>query len=280
MNKRAKIYTAVTLFLSWSTTIIFYLKGMLPKFVVLLMLIPALVAFVMRLLGTKPKKEIFYHPDKKGFFGFMKAVLFAFLFPTVVVSLCAIAGALCFGGALNGQFFATIFSHDNFIAFIPMALISPNIIFSFGEEYGWRGFLLPEVNETASRVKSSTILGVIWALYHFPVLVLLNIDGVGFGHALGLAFIQGGAAFVFSFAFAQCYFLSHRVYPVVIMHTFWNLFNPRILGSIYEGTPGKVLENAPVATVNGEGIFGIIFGGIVALILIYFMRKYDSHVAK
>ena len=38
-----------------------------------------------------------------------------------------------------------------------------------GEELGWRGFLLPEFQNLFSPVKSSLIIGVIWASWHIPL---------------------------------------------------------------------------------------------------------------
>jgi drug/metabolite transporter (DMT)-like permease/membrane protease YdiL (CAAX protease family) len=40
----------------------------------------------------------------------------------------------------------------------------------FGEEYGWRGFLLSEL-EPLGRVKATLIIGTVWAVWHTPVIL-------------------------------------------------------------------------------------------------------------
>lgn len=37
-----------------------------------------------------------------------------------------------------------------------------------GEELGWRGFALPKLKQNQSALVSSVILGVLWAVWHFP----------------------------------------------------------------------------------------------------------------
>jgi len=50
-----------------------------------------------------------------------------------------------------------------------MSLIISIITGAMGEELGWRGFLLPRIQERYNATISSIIVGVIWALWHLPL---------------------------------------------------------------------------------------------------------------
>jgi membrane protease YdiL (CAAX protease family) len=43
------------------------------------------------------------------------------------------------------------------------------LIISFGEEYGWRGYLQSELNRMG-RMRGTLLLGVIWGIWHWPVI--------------------------------------------------------------------------------------------------------------
>jgi hypothetical protein len=64
--------------------------------------------------------------------------------------------------------------------FLSSLVIGPtfNGIFGFGEEFGWRGYLLPKLMPLG-RPKAYTILGVIWGLWHAP-LILIGFDYPGY----------------------------------------------------------------------------------------------------
>ena len=53
-------------------------------------------------------------------------------------------------------------------------LIAPffNIITAIGEETGWRGYLYPELNKSMSRAKTWIVGGIIWAVFHFPAILI------------------------------------------------------------------------------------------------------------
>ncbi len=45
------------------------------------------------------------------------------------------------------------------------------LVLAFGEEAGWRGFALPLMVERAGFWRSAALLGVIWAVWHYPKLL-------------------------------------------------------------------------------------------------------------
>jgi hypothetical protein len=64
-------------------------------------------------------------------------------------------------------------------------LLIPECIVAFGEEYGWRGYLLPRLMPLGE-IKASLILGVVWSLWHLPVILAGVLYG---GNALWLVLV-------------------------------------------------------------------------------------------
>ena len=44
-----------------------------------------------------------------------------------------------------------------------------NIVTTFGEEWGWRGYLVPKVSERLRILPTLLVTGVIWGLWHAPI---------------------------------------------------------------------------------------------------------------
>jgi membrane protease YdiL (CAAX protease family) len=55
------------------------------------------------------------------------------------------------------------------------AFAAAAIVFPFGEEVGWRGFALPRVTSKIGPLAASTVIGVVWALWHVPMLTLQGV---------------------------------------------------------------------------------------------------------
>ena len=47
-----------------------------------------------------------------------------------------------------------------------------NVATVLGEEIGWRGFLVPELAKCYGLIGTSLISGIVWALWHYPLLLL------------------------------------------------------------------------------------------------------------
>lgn len=63
------------------------------------------------------------------------------------------------------------------------------IINSFGEEPGWRGFLLPRLQQRFDGERYIWLLGLIWAAWHYPYVVYHTMASVGNMPAMGLVMI-------------------------------------------------------------------------------------------
>jgi hypothetical protein len=57
--------------------------------------------------------------------------------------------------------------------FLTSLVVGPTIngLFGFGEEFGWRGYLLPKLMPLG-KVKAYLLLGVIWGLWHAPLILM------------------------------------------------------------------------------------------------------------
>lgn len=66
--------------------------------------------------------------------------------------------------------------------FVAGILLSPfiNAVNCFGEEWGWRGYLLPKMLKQFSVVPTLIISGIIWGLWHAPLTVMGHNYGLGY----------------------------------------------------------------------------------------------------
>lgn len=94
-----------------------------------------------------------------------------------------------------------------------------NMLFTFGEEFGWRGYLLPRLAPLGG-VSAAVMTGVIWGLWHAPLIVLNGYNYPGHPWA-GV-----GMMVVFTVAFgvilAWLRFRSGSIWPAVLCHAAFN----------------------------------------------------------
>lgn len=129
-----------------------------------------------------------------------------------------------------------------------------NGVFAFGEEYGWRGVLAEELRPLGV-VKANLVIGVIWGLWHAPLIAL--------GHNYGAAWLPGIFMFVLittplSFILWWARERSTWLPTAAVVHGAFNGF-AGIYALLVAG--GDVLLAVPV------GVFGAVALAIVAAIL-------------
>ena len=55
-----------------------------------------------------------------------------------------------------------------------------NFVTCFGEEWGWRGYLLPKMKDQLPTVPTLIVTGIIWGLWHAPLTIIGHNYGLGY----------------------------------------------------------------------------------------------------
>ncbi len=93
---------------------------------------------------------------------------------------------------------------------------------ALGEEIGWRGFLVPELSKVVGFSGVGIISGLMWAVYHFPVLLFADYNaGTPAWYGLTCFTLMVVAD---SFILAWLTLRSGSLWPAAILHGSHNLF--------------------------------------------------------
>jgi membrane protease YdiL (CAAX protease family) len=93
---------------------------------------------------------------------------------------------------------------------------------ALGEEIGWRGFLVPELAKVVGFPGVGVISGLMWAVYHFPVLLFADYNaGTPAWYGLSCFTVMVVAD---SFILAWLTLRSGSLWPAAIFHGSHNLF--------------------------------------------------------
>lgn len=93
---------------------------------------------------------------------------------------------------------------------------------ALGEEIGWRGFLVPELSKTTSFTTTALVSGVIWSVWHYPLLILSDYNSgtpVWFGLSCFTVLV-----IAISFVFAWMRLKSGSLWTAAILHGSHNLY--------------------------------------------------------
>jgi membrane protease YdiL (CAAX protease family) len=148
-----------------------------------------------------------------------------------------------------------------------MLMVSALIItlFTFGEEYGWRGYLLPRLLPLGE-IRASLLVGLIWALWHLPLLLAgLNFPGVNVWLAiLVFTFVTVAVSFAYTWFYVAS---SGSVLVAAVLHASFNNFADTIT------VPPILLGAHPFTASVVDGVL------MVALVVVvYGLFKRSVHV--
>lgn len=147
-------------------------------------------------------------------------------------------------------------------------LISPliNGLFTFGEEFGWRAYLLPKLIPLGGR-RAVLLSGVIWGVWHWPVIAMghnYGFDYPGFpwlGMGMMVLMCIGLGAFL-----SWVTLRSGSVWPAVIGHAAINGISALAVLVLVEGAGSPLVGPLPT------GILGMA-GWIAAAVAIFLSRR-------
>jgi uncharacterized protein len=131
------------------------------------------------------------------------------------------------------------------------------LLITFGEEYGWRGYLQPALLNLG-RVRGVTLVGIIWGIWHWPVIWMgYNYPGHPYLGSLLMVLFSLGLAFVLGYAVLK----AKGVWIAAFLHALVNQSLGFFMGVFY--------PPADAVYSFGIGIPGLI---VLALLVILILR--------
>lgn len=235
-----------------------------------IMWMPGVAALLTSLITWKSLKQVGWKPKWKWMgLGWLLPVVYG-----------AIAYGIIWGLHLGGLPKASFIEHgkltmgmttDNealiiIAAFFYITLLNllPNMIFALGEELGWRGFLVPELNKITSFGKTAFFSGLIWFAWHLPAILSGNYGAPGTPLwfqilCFGILVLSGAVIL------AWLRLRSGSVWPCVVFHAVHNGVIQHFFTNLTSDTG---------ATKYFIGEFGIMVPLVSLFLAIYFLRKY------
>jgi len=212
---------------------------------------PALAAIVARLL---------FRHSLKGFgftLGRVRWLALALLLP-------ALAGLVMYGSAwlfhiapFNDAKIYKLFA----LSFIPLffGMMVFNTLAALGEELGWRGLLVPELSRRMGYTKLSFVSGLIWTVWHLPLILFGSSHGTG-PLWVSLAFFT---LFVLASSFVHAWMrlVSGSIWVSALLHGSANYFIQAFYPAFTTRTPegdamlGEFGWAAPIVSVVIAAVF-------------------------
>ncbi|QLH80185.1 CPBP family intramembrane glutamic endopeptidase [Halosimplex pelagicum] len=193
---------------------------------------------------------------------FAGAALYFLVFPGRFGGMAAVADLLATVEEQTGQ--AVPLSPTAFLAVqIVQALVAApllNGVATFGEEFGWRGYLLPKLAPLGWR-RALLAHGVVWGVWHWPVIAMGYNYGLDYTAAPWLGLVAMTVATVGLGVFLGWVTLrSGSVFPAVVGHAMIN--GSAGLATLFAtAVPNRVFGPTPV------GLIGVVPWFAVAAVL-------------
>ena len=251
------------------------------------MFIPALCVVLTRLITGEGFKNSWLRPNFKGN---IKYYLFAWFAPSVLITIGAVVYYLCFPEQFdpNSSYIKNTANQmmpnadpsalssimTVFVAQVVLAVLAGpllNFVTCFGEEWGWRGYLLPKMADKMPRIPMLLVTGTIWGLWHSPIIAVGHNYGTNcFGGPIVGILAMCVCTITLGIIFSYLCMKTRSCIPGVIAHGainsfagvslfFWN-GDPKFL-------PYLILGPTPSGLIGGCGLI------VAAIIILVYWDK-------
>jgi len=233
-----------------------------------LMISPAIAAFITLIIRKRPILSLPWRLKE------LKYLKLSYITPVLYISIAyVLIWALGFGELINSDRilrWATelgIDASNQILVIVVMVFllltvgVVKNLGSTLGEEIGWRGFLIFELRKVMSFKALAIVSGIIWAVWHFPIIYLMYSRGE---HLL----LHMGAFTVMilgiSVILAYYTFKSNSLWPAAVFHSIHNIYIQKIC------TPLTISNDKTTIWIDE---YGLMIPIVTTLLAIYFWRK-------
>lgn len=273
-SSRAQVVTYLLLVFAFSSVFYFLilrahtLGAAAGLYVTGIMWCPALAAIATLRLNHRDLRELGWKWPQSPYA--LQSWFIPLLYATIAYAIVWIAG---FGGFPNHDFMNQLVTRMGLRVSPQLSTIlyillggsfglSRSLATALGEEIGWRGFLVPELFKTTSFTATALISGVVWACWHYPILIWGDYNS-GTPTWYGLTCFTV-LVWSISFVFAWMRLKSGSLWTGALLHASHNLYIQGIFTPLTHNT-GKT------AWYIDE--FGAVVPLVAVVFAIYFWSK-------
>ena len=240
-------------------------------YVGVLMLSPALASFITLKIRKRPISSLPWNLKE------LKYLKCSYFTPILYVSIAyVLIWFLGFGNLINSEKIqqwsnelGIVGSSQTTIIIVMIILlltigVVKNLGSTLGEEIGWRGFLIFELRKVMSFKSVAIVSGLIWAIYHFPIINLMY----GGGGKL-LLHLSAFTLMIIGVSVILTYytFKSNSLWPAAVYHSVHNIYIQKIC------TP-LTISNATTTFWIDE--YGFMIPIVTTVFAFYFWRKAEK----
>lgn len=236
-----------------------------------LMLSPALASFITLKIRKRPISSLPWNLKD------LKYLKLSYITPILYVSIAYVLIWLFgFGDLINSDRILQwsnelgIDSSNQTMVMIVMIFllltvgVIKNLGSTLGEEIGWRGFLIFELRKVMSFKSVAIVSGLIWAVYHFPIIDLMY----GGGDNL-LLHLSAFTIMIIGVSVILAYytFRSNSLWPAAVYHSVHNIYIQKIC------TPLTISNDNTTFWIDE---YGFMIPIITTIFAVYFWRKAEK----